>query len=106
MIGIVVDVRVLVKLAEYGLGEGDTYDRIKKDVMQWPGFRFDWFIKSRTPQELGRRCNTLVLLVLKEDEEEKATKGGKKRQLDSASNAGSSRGGTPAAAGAAKKKKK
>ncbi|GAK64485.1 chromatin remodelling complex ATPase chain [Moesziomyces antarcticus] len=97
---------LLVKLAEYGLGEGDAYDRIKKDVMQWAGFRFDWFIKSRTPQELGRRCNTLVLLVLKEDEEEKATKGGKKRQLDSASNAGSSRGGTPAAAGAAKKKKK
>ncbi|KAI3476085.1 hypothetical protein L1887_62391 [Cichorium endivia] len=87
-------------------GRGRCVRSHQEDVMQWPGFRFDWFIKSRTPQELGRRCNTLLLLVLKEDEEEKATKGGKKRQLDTASNAGSSRGGTPAAAGAAKKKKK
>ncbi|SPO25346.1 probable ISW2 - ATPase component of a two subunit chromatin remodeling complex [Ustilago trichophora] len=101
---------LLVKLAEYGLGEGDTYDRIKKDVMSWSGFRFDWFIKSRTPQELGRRCNTLVLLVLKEveDEEKKIGGGGKKRALDNGSNVGS-RAATPttgAAAGAAKKKKK
>lgn len=102
---------LLVKLAEYGLGEGDTYDKIKKDVMVYPGFRFDWFIKSRTSQELGRRCNTLTLLVLKEEEEEKAANGkggaGKKRGLDTGSNAGSSRAGTPAAnvAGAKKKKK-
>lgn len=105
---------LLVKLAEYGLGEGDTYDRIKKDVMVYPGFRFDWFIKSRTPQELGRRCNTLTLLVLKEEEEEKAANGkggggGKRKALDTGSNAGSSRAGTPAvgaAGGAGKKKKK
>ena len=105
---------LLVKLAEYGLAEGsDTYDRIKKDVMGWSGFRFDWFIKSRTPQELGRRCNTLVLLVLKEmGEEEVPSVGGgaKKRKsgLDTASNAGSSRAGTPITApgGPSKKKKK
>ncbi|SPO25876.1 probable ISW2 - ATPase component of a two subunit chromatin remodeling complex [Ustilago trichophora] len=105
---------LLVKLAEYGLGEGDTYDKIKRDVMSWSGFRFDWFIKSRTPQELGRRCNTLVLLVLKEgeDEEKKSAGGGggKKRALDTGSNAGSSRAATPTSAGATtggvKKKKK
>ncbi|SJX62817.1 probable ISW2-ATPase component of a two subunit chromatin remodeling complex [Sporisorium reilianum f. sp. reilianum] len=102
---------LLVKLAEYGLGEGDVYDRIKKDVMGWSGFRFDWFIKSRTPQELGRRCNTLVLLVLKEMEEEESKAGGgsKKRKsgVDAGSNAGSSRAGTPSvAAGGANKKKK
>ncbi|EST05585.1 ISWI HAND domain protein [Kalmanozyma brasiliensis GHG001] len=97
---------LLVKLAEYGLGEGDTYDRIKKDVMLWHGFRFDWFIKSRTPQELQRRCNTLLLLVLKEMEEEDSKGGGKKRKaLDTGSNAGSSRAGTPTV-GASKKKKK
>lgn len=102
---------LLVKLAEYGLGEGDTYDRIKKDVMGWSGFRFDWFIKSRTPQELGRRCNTLVLLVLKEmEEEDSKLGGGKKRKsgVDTGSNAGSSRAGTPtvSAGGASKKKKR
>ncbi|CDR98790.1 probable ISW2-ATPase component of a two subunit chromatin remodeling complex [Sporisorium scitamineum] len=101
---------LLVKLAEYGLGEGDTYDKIKKDVMGWSGFRFDWFIKSRTPQELARRCNTLMLLVLKEVEEEesKVSGAGKKRKggVDAGSVAGSSRAGTPTVAGGASKKKK
>ncbi len=97
---------LLVKLAEYGLGEGDTYDRIKKDVMGYPAFRFDWFIKSRTPQELGRRCNTLLLLVLKEMEEEESRGGKKRKALDTGSNAGSSRAGTPTVGGGSKKKKK
>ena len=35
-------------------------------------FRFDWFIKSRTPTELQRRCETLVRLVEKENEEYEA----------------------------------
>lgn len=98
---------LLVKLAEYGLGDAsEVYERIKKDVMLWPGFRFDWFVKSRTPQELGRRCNTLLLLVLKEIEEEDKTKGGRKRALDTGSNAPSSRAGTPTSAAAATNKKK
>lgn len=65
---------LLVQLAKYGLGGDDVYERIKKDVTEWAGFRFDWFIKSRTPQEIGRRCNTLLLLVLKEMEEEQEAK--------------------------------
>ena len=31
-------------------------------------FRFDWFIKSRTPVELARRCETLIRLIEKEFE--------------------------------------
>ncbi|CAN1164463.1 ISWI chromatin-remodeling complex ATPase CHR17 [Linum perenne] len=34
-----------------------------------PLFRFDWFVKSRTTQELARRCDTLVQLVEKENQE-------------------------------------
>jgi hypothetical protein len=30
--------------------------------------RFNWWIKSRTPQEIGRRCKTLAELVEKEYE--------------------------------------
>ena len=38
-------------------------------------FRFDWFIKSRTPKELSRRIETLINLVEKEFEElDKGTK--------------------------------
>ena len=39
-------------------------------------FRFDWFIKSRTPKELSRRVETLINLVEKEFED--ADKGGKR----------------------------
>ncbi|PWN50758.1 hypothetical protein IE53DRAFT_374447 [Violaceomyces palustris] len=60
---------LLVKLAEYGLGAEDVYEKIKRDVTSHAGFRFDWFIKSRTPQEINRRCNTLISLVVKDEEE-------------------------------------
>lgn len=32
--------------------------------------RFDWFFKSRTPQELARRADTLIRLIEKEQEDE------------------------------------
>ncbi|KAN0064789.1 chromatin remodeling complex Adenosinetriphosphatase [Thecaphora frezii] len=98
---------LLVKLAEYGLKEEDVYEKIKRDAAVFPGFRFDWFIKSRTPQEIGRRCNTLLLLVMKDEEE---SKGGKKRQSDVHANGngagGSSRGSTPSIAAGPKSKKR
>lgn len=34
-----------------------------------PQFRFDWFIKSRTANELQRRCNTLITLIERENQE-------------------------------------
>ena len=32
-------------------------------------FKFDWFLKSRQPPELARRCDTLIRLVEKENAE-------------------------------------
>lgn len=62
---------LLVMLAKYGIGKGDeTHNKIKRDISEFPAFRFDWFIKSRTPIELARRCTTLVHLVDKEFEQE------------------------------------
>ncbi|KDQ18160.1 hypothetical protein BOTBODRAFT_63862 [Botryobasidium botryosum FD-172 SS1] len=102
---------LLVRLAHHGLFTEDVYDRIKKDISEFPVFRFDWFIKSRTAVELGRRCTTLLSLIGKEfdgdrqqDEEEEEieepapppkAKGakGKKRTLDEAQKA--SRASTP-----------
>ena len=37
---------LLVELAKYGVGKDDTYDKIKRDINEWPAFRFDWFMKS------------------------------------------------------------
>ena len=58
------------------LGYG-AWDEMKAEIRKSWRFRFDWFFKSRTPQELGRRCDTLIRLVEKETEEADARKGGK-----------------------------
>ncbi|WFD06104.1 hypothetical protein MVES1_001445 [Malassezia vespertilionis] len=65
---------LLVRLADYGLGAEDVYENIRTDILYYPGFHFNWFIKSRTPQEIARRCNTLLLLVVKEEEELEASR--------------------------------
>jgi SWI/SNF-related matrix-associated actin-dependent regulator of chromatin subfamily A member 5 len=118
------DLFILQRLAEYGLNDGEVYDRIKKDIATSPGFRFDWFIRSRTPAELSRRCTTLLGLLNRGDGAEEIKggttlnggaagekgKGGRKRKdLDvngGGSGAGSSRASTPAGPGRGKKAKK
>lgn len=72
---------LLCRLNYYGMQMEDVYERIKKDILEFPVFRFDWFFKSRSPQELQRRCNTLLGMIEKEQEgrqaEEVKTKGTK-----------------------------
>jgi len=46
----------------------DVYERIRRDISEFPVFRFDWFFKSRSMQELQRRCNTLLGMIEKEAE--------------------------------------
>lgn len=99
---------LLCRLFHYGMQTEDVYERIKKDITEFPVFRFDWFFKSRSPQELQRRCNTLLTMIEKEAETEaqeeaakKSTKGKVRtsfrvnhdRQIDAGSNrnAGSTR---------------
>ncbi|KAJ8766306.1 hypothetical protein K2173_022365 [Erythroxylum novogranatense] len=50
------------------LGYGN-WDELKAAFRTSPMFRFDWFVKSRTTQELARRCDTLIRLVEKENQE-------------------------------------
>jgi SLIDE len=59
---------LLCRLNYYGMTADDVYERIKKDITEFPVFRFDWFFKSRSPQELQRRCNTLLGMIEKEAE--------------------------------------
>ncbi|KAI9306125.1 SNF2 family N-terminal domain-containing protein [Cunninghamella echinulata] len=58
---------LLVMLEHYGYGSENVYDNIRQDIKNSPLFRFDWFMKSRTSQEIARRCNTLVGLIQKEN---------------------------------------
>ena len=53
-----------------------NWEELKAQIRQHWQFRFDWFIKSRTPKELGRRVETLINLIEKEAEvnDEKASK--------------------------------
>ena len=63
---------LLCRLNYYGMQAEDVYERIKKDITEFPVFRFDWFFKSRRPQELQRRCNTLLGMIEKEAEGKQA----------------------------------
>ena len=73
---------------ELGYGK---WDELKREVRRCPDFRFDWLFKSRTPQELGRRVDLLVRLILNENKEP----GGRKRKADGP--AGGERPGSSAA---------
>lgn len=57
---------LLCRLNHYGMTADDIYERIKRDISEFPVFRFDWFFKSRSPQELQRRCTTLLGMIEKE----------------------------------------
>lgn len=107
---------LLCELAKYGVGKEDTPDKIKADINSSPLWLFDWYLKSRTPQEIARRCTTLVSLIEKEeggDDLKKkgaaanggAAKGGKRKAPggDDAASA-SSRASTPAVGAPAAKK--
>lgn len=71
---------LLCRLNYYGMMADDVYERIKKDITEFPVFRSDWFFKNRSPQELQRRCNTLLRMIKKKTEvkqqEETKVKGG------------------------------
>ncbi|EJD52770.1 SNF2 family DNA-dependent ATPase [Auricularia subglabra TFB-10046 SS5] len=113
---------LLCRLHYYGLNRDDVYERIKKDISEFPVFRFDWFFKSRTSVELQRRCTTLLGMIAKEQDDEKPAKGKSKEkdteekkrtfddaQLDDGSRASTPKGGAKkaaAAGGSSSKKRK
>ncbi|KAI8393737.1 SNF2 family N-terminal domain-containing protein [Radiomyces spectabilis] len=78
---------LVVMLEKYGYGTENVYDYIRREIRESPLFRFDWFLKSRTSQEIARRCNTLIGLIQKENaeieeryrEEKKKKKGGRSK---------------------------
>ncbi|KAF9605382.1 hypothetical protein IFM89_016959 [Coptis chinensis] len=76
------------------LGYGN-WEELKAAFRTSPLFRFDWFVKSRTTQELARRCDTLIRLVERENQEfdERERQARKEKKL--AKNLTPSKRGTP-----------
>lgn len=71
---------LLVMLNKYGIDTEGLYEKIRDEIRESPLFRFDWFFLSRTPQEISRRCATLITTVTREMEG--GTGKENKRQVD------------------------
>lgn len=56
---------LLLQLAEYGLQDPDVFERIHQEIRIHPLLRFDFWMKSRTIQEITRRCHKLIPIFLK-----------------------------------------
>ncbi|KAG0297169.1 hypothetical protein BGZ98_000685, partial [Dissophora globulifera] len=65
---------LVVMLERLGYGTDDVYDRIRDEVRKSPLFRFDWFLKSRTPLELQRRCAYLIKCLIADDKSDEPVK--------------------------------
>ncbi|KAG2741778.1 slide-domain-containing protein [Suillus brevipes Sb2] len=66
---------LLCRLNHYGMGADDIYERIKKDIMEFPVFRFDWHEKeaeARQAEEVkpkgGSRSNKHGIDDMQKDE--------------------------------------
>jgi SWI/SNF-related matrix-associated actin-dependent regulator of chromatin subfamily A member 5 len=59
---------LLIKADEYGMFNSNVYELIKRDILQEEMFRYCFYFKSRTTNELARRISTLLLAVSREVE--------------------------------------
>jgi len=59
------DAFLLYMMYKHGYGAAE---RIRLEIRRALHFRFDWYFKSRTAQEIQKRCDMLVKVVEKENE--------------------------------------
>lgn len=59
------DAFLLFMMHKHGYGAAE---RIRMEIRRAWQFRFDWYFKSRTAQEIQKRCELLIKLVEKENE--------------------------------------
>lgn len=57
---------ILCCVHKFGIFTEKLGEKIKREIQQSELFRFDWYIASRTPQEISRRVNTLMLALARE----------------------------------------
>lgn len=53
---------------KYGIFDDKLGEKIKQDIFESELFRFDWYIASRTPHEISKRVNTLLLALARESD--------------------------------------
>ncbi|KAG0228793.1 hypothetical protein BGW42_001990 [Actinomortierella wolfii] len=91
---------LIVMLERFGFGTEDVYEKIRDEIRKSPLFRFDWFLKSRTPLEISRRCAYLIKCLEAEDKHDEpassSSKAGKKSADDSTSSKKASAKASPA----------
>lgn len=68
---------ILCCVYRYGIFTDRLGEKIKQEILQSELFKFDWYITSRTPQEINRRISTLMLSLARESEGPVARKRGK-----------------------------
>lgn len=100
---------LICMLHKLGLEKENVYDELRVACRSAPQFRFDWFLKSRTAQELQRRCNTLITLIEREmleieEKEKKERKRGPKPGSTKGPQQKRKADGTPDGRGRKKKK--
>lgn len=59
---------ILCCVHKHGIFSEKLGDKIKEEIINSDLFKFDWYITSRTPQEINRRVNTLMLALARESE--------------------------------------
>ncbi|CAH6720963.1 ISWI chromatin-remodeling complex ATPase Isw2p [[Candida] jaroonii] len=64
---------ILFCVYKHGIFAENLSEKIKEEVMKSDLFRFDWYILSRTANELGKRVTTLLSALSKEEEKKKKT---------------------------------
>jgi SWI/SNF-related matrix-associated actin-dependent regulator of chromatin subfamily A member 5 len=57
------DTFILLAIHKYGYG---CWDRLQREIRASPRFRFDWYIKSRAPQDIQKRADLLLKLIERE----------------------------------------
>lgn len=60
------DAFLVCMMYRHGYGAAE---RIRMEIRRAWQFRFDWYFKSRSAQEIQKRCDTLVKIIERENEE-------------------------------------
>ena len=55
---------LLVQLSKHGYGVDDVYERIKREICEWPAFRFDWYV---TLHQTDKVCDAATQVYQIED---------------------------------------
>lgn len=65
---------LLIAVSKYGLLADRLFEKVKEEIMSSKLFLFDWFFKTRTAQELSKRVNILLTMIVREHEQPEVLK--------------------------------